>query len=71
MKSGDLVKYTYGSDHKQDADGFNKGDLGVIIDSQWMNNDEVAEVFFFNANDMKRSYKKYLEVVSGVRNASG
>ena len=69
MKVGDLVEYNYGS---AKADGPNHwgakpGDKGVVVDSCWHGDNEVAEILWFNKYGIQTSYKKYLLLVSEAK----
>ena len=74
MNVGDLVKYNYGPAKGSGPDywGAAKGELGVIVDSCWCGDPEVAEILWFNKHGLQRSYKKYLIIVSnGKRKDEG
>ncbi len=67
MKVGDLVRYAYGSAKrtKDEPCTIERGDVGVIMSfDPSFNEDKVVNVFFFTANYTKKSFGKYLEVVS-------
>jgi len=69
VKVGDLVKYKYGEGRRTEENPYTieREELGVVIATEWPEeNHEVAEVFFFGANYVKRSYKKYLETISNA-----
>ena len=69
MKVGDLVKYKYGEGRRTEENPYTieREELGVVIATEWPeDNHEVAEVFFFGASYVKRSYKKYLETISNA-----
>lgn len=77
MKVGDLVKYNYGGPpglnithlkrREEDPWLIEHGEIGVVVTQNWKDKPDVAEIFFFGANYIKRSYKEYLEVVSESR----
>jgi len=75
MKIGDLVMYDYelGVVERRTTDKpwvVHHGEVGVVVSTHWpgygIESQEVAEVLFFAANYVKKSYKKYLVVVSEV-----
>ena len=66
MKVGDLVKYNYGParDSGPDYWGAKQGELGVIVDTCWRGDPNVAEILWFNKFGLQRSYTEYLEIIS-------
>ena len=68
MKVGDLVTYNYGPAKGSASDhwGAWRGEIGVIVDSRWRGEEDVAVVMWFNTCNRQSSYKKYLKVISEV-----
>jgi len=67
MKVGDLVEYNYGPEKAGSEPGYwgsVRGDVGVIVDSCWRGDHDVAEILWFNKYGIQASYKKYLVLVS-------
>ena len=67
MKVGDLVKYNFSEAPRTDENPYNieRGEIGVVLESsdgETLNS--IANVFFFGAGFIKKSYMKYLEVIS-------
>lgn len=70
MKVGDLVEYNYGPAKAGGPNywGSKLGDIGVVVDSCWNGDNEVAEILWFNKYGIQTSYKKYLLLVSETKN---
>jgi hypothetical protein len=71
MKPGDLVKYNFseGRRNKEHPYTIERGEIGVVLESsdgETLNS--IVNVYFFGAGFIKKSYMKYLEIVSEAAN---
>ena len=69
MKVGDLVKYNFGEGRRTEENPYNieRGEIGVVLESsdgELLNS--ITNVFFFGAGYIKKSYMKYLEIISNA-----
>ena len=70
MNVGDLVEYNYGPPEPLGPNHWGSvlGDIGVVVDSCWNGDEDVAEILWFNKYGIQRSYKKYLLLLSETSN---
>ena len=67
MKPGDLVSYNFseGRRNKENPYNIERGEIGMVLESSAGEKAQsIANVYFFGAGHIKKSYEKYLEMVS-------
>ena len=67
MKPGDLVTYNFseGRRNKENRYTIERGEVGVVLESSAGEKAQsIANVYFFGAGYIKKSYEKYLEIIS-------
>jgi len=69
VKVGDLVKYNFSEGRRTEENPYTieRGEIGVVLESsdgETLNS--IVNVFFFGAGYIKKSYMKYLEIISEV-----
>ena len=69
MKVGDLVKYNFSEAPRTDENPYNieRGEVGVVVSFDSLHDDDaVANILFFAANYVKKSFTIYLEIISNA-----
>ena len=69
MKAGDLVKYNFSEGRRNEENPYNieRGEIGVVLESSdGERRNSIANVFFFGAGYIKKSYMEYLEIISNA-----
>jgi|TARA_R110000824_G_scaffold168399_1_gene345364 hypothetical protein len=67
VKPGDLVKYNFSDGRRNNENPYNieRGEIGMVLESSAGEKAQsIANVYFFGAGHIKKSYEKYLEMVS-------
>ena len=67
MKPGDLVTYNFSEGRRNEENPYTieRGEVGVVLESSAGEKAQsIANVYFFGAGYIKKSYMKYLEIVS-------